>query len=689
MRVLVAWILAFGLVAAPAMAKAGRTSDETVAKANSDNDAAAKGKTDETAAASKTDSTTSATTPAKAESPALEAEFQQLRDLLETQAAQLKAQSEQLKQQQQKMEALEKQLNAASSAAAGPAGAVAGSESSSSAPSAPSGPSSGIITASVGNSGIHTTSPAAPAQDMSKGDEPAALHFKGITITPGGFMAAETVWRSKALSADVNTPFNSAPMPGASNSNLSEFNASGRQSRVSMLAEGKLSDVKIGGYYEADFLGAGSASNSNQSNSYVFRQRQFWAQAAFDNGFKVTGGQMWSLVTETTKGMDNRTEALPNTIDAQYNVGFSWARQYGLRFTKDFGDKFWLGFAVEGAQTTFTVHGNPTQSITTGATTVSCPDPGVGTCSAAGTVAVGGTTTVYTNFLLGATGASGGLYNPLANYSYNPGPDLVFKAALEPGFGHYEVFGVVSEFRDRIFPCEVGTITPTTPCTFDPTVTAPGANDAYNDSRTGGGAGANARWALFQKHVDLGFHFFGGSGIGRYGSGGLPDGTIRPDGTLALLRNYQSLGTLQFHITPKLDLNLNAGGEYSARAAYIKSGATPNEGYGAQAFSNAGCYTEVSPTTTVPAGTTGSQGYIAGGLANCTADTRNLIEGTAGFWYRFYKGPKGTIQFGSQYSYYVRNTWSGVAPASGPGTGDTTPHGVENMWFTSFRYYLP
>jgi hypothetical protein len=675
MRVLVAWILGLGLVASPAMAKAGRTSDDTVAKANSDNDAAAKSKTDETAATSKTDSTASATTPAKAESPALEAEFQQLRDLLESQAAQLKAQSEQLKQQQQKMEALEKQLNVASSA---PAGMVAGSESSSSAASASSGPSSGIITAGVA-SGIHTPNPGAPAQD-AKPDEPTALHFKGITITPGGFMAAETVWRSKALSADVNTPLNSAPMPGASNSNLSEFNASGRQSRISMLAEGKLSNVKIGGYYEGDFLGAGSASNSNQSNSYVFRQRQFWAQAAFDNGFKITGGQMWSLLTETTKGLDNRTEALPNTIDAQYTAGFSWARQYGLRFTKSFGDKFWLGFAVENAQTTFTVHGNPTQSITTGATTVSCP---VSATCPLGTTTVGGTTTVYTNFLLGATGASSGLYNPLANYSYNAAPDLVFKAAWEPGFGHYEVFGVISRFRDRIFPCEIGTVG--NACAIDATQTIPTAADAYNDARTGGGAGANARWNLFQKHVDLGVHFFGGSGIGRYGSAGLSDATIRPDGTIALLRNYQSLGTLQFHITPKFDLNLNGGGEYSARAGYIKSGATPNEGYGAQGLSNAGCYSEVSPTTTVPAGTTGSQGYIAGGLANCTGDTRALIEGSLGFWYRFYKGPKGTIQFGSQYSYYVRHTWEGLPAANGV----TSPHAVENMWFTSFRYYLP
>jgi len=31
-------------------------------------------------------------------------------------------------------------------------------------------------------------------------------------------------------------------------------------------------------------------------------------QAKFDNGWSVTGGQMWSLVTETKKAVDNRSE---------------------------------------------------------------------------------------------------------------------------------------------------------------------------------------------------------------------------------------------------------------------------------------------------------------------------------------------------------------------------------------------
>src|SRR5580698_4360479 len=136
-----------------------------------------------------------------------------------------------------------------------------------------------------------------------------SIRFKGITITPGGFAAAEFVRRTRALAADVNTPFNSLTMPGASQSSLSEFFGSGRQSRISALAEGRLKSAKLSGYVEADFLSAGVTSNNNQSNSYTLRQRQAWGQAALDNGFSVTGGQMWSLVTETKHGVDNRTEA--------------------------------------------------------------------------------------------------------------------------------------------------------------------------------------------------------------------------------------------------------------------------------------------------------------------------------------------------------------------------------------------
>src|SRR5208283_711248 len=127
---------------------------------------------------------------------------------------------------------------------------------------------------------------------------PDALHFMGITLKPGGFLAGESVDRQHGIGGDVNTQFSGIPFSAQTAGELSEFNASGRQSRVSLMAEGKLPHSTLRGYYEADFLSAGTTSNDNQSNSYTFRQRQAWAQAELKSNWIFTGGQMWSLATE-------------------------------------------------------------------------------------------------------------------------------------------------------------------------------------------------------------------------------------------------------------------------------------------------------------------------------------------------------------------------------------------------------
>ncbi len=488
-------------------------------------------------------------------------------------------------------------------------------------------------------------------------ENPLAIHYKGITLTPGGFLAAEFVRRSRALGADINTPFNSLTMPGASQSYMSEFFGSGRQSRFSLLAQGKLKSATLSGYYEGDFLSAAVTSNNNESNSYPFRQRQAWGQAALDSGWTVTGGQMWSLVTETHHGVDNRTEAVPLTIDPQYTVGFSWARQYAVRVSKDFGNKFWLAASMENSQATLTTHSNED------------------------------------NFLIGSAGASGGLYNsaistcsssinstatsvtttctPIAGYSFNPSPDFIVKAVAEPGFGHYEIFGLNTNFRDRIFPC--GGVSSTTVCNGK---TGPSALGAFNDTRNGGGFGANARWTL-AKHLDFGLHFLGGKGIGRYGTSTLPDTAIRADGAFNLVKSAQGLGTLEWH-GPKLDVYFNGGVEYAGRAYDYDPILNKYVGYGAPAFNSYGCYTETQPAV--------NNGFAPGSLADCTADTRALLEGTGGFWYRFYSGPKGRFQFGAQYSYVTRETWYGVGFTKGTALA---PSGLDNMVFTSLRYYIP
>ena len=497
-------------------------------------------------------------------------------------------------------------------------------------------------------------------------ESPLALHYKGITITPGGFAAAEFVRRTRALGADINTPFNSLTMPGASQSSLSEFFGSGRQSRISALAEGRLKDAKLSGYVEADFLSAGVTSNNNESNSYTLRQRQAWGQAAMDNGWSVTGGQMWSLVTETKHGLDNRTEATPMTIDPQYTVGFSWARQYGLRLVKNFDNKLWFGVSMENAQATLSTHNNGN------------------------------------NYLIGSEGAGGGLYNsavtncttannpvvggaPIttcslaASYAFNPSPDIIAKAAFEPGFGHYELYGIYARFRDRVFPCgEVVIIAPATngPCP-NGAGTGPNGMGATNVSTNGGGIGGNARWSFAQKRVDFGIHGLTGRGIGRYGTSGLADTAVKADGDLNLIRSYQGLVTIEWH-SPKLDVYLNGGGEYAGRATDFDPVTGKYVGYGSPFFSNKGCYTETAPSI--------GGGFFPGGLSSCTSDTRALFEGTVGFWYRLYSGPKGRLQWGPQFSYVTRQTWSGTGFTPGVGV---SPEGVDGMVFTSFRYYLP
>ena len=499
-----------------------------------------------------------------------------------------------------------------------------------------------------------TTTPGLNLQDTPAQSNPnpmespvVSIHFRGITITPGGFAEAAFVRRSRALGADLTTPFNSLTMPGASQNSLSEFFGSARQSRPTIYVDGRLKNVEFSSYISGDFLSAGVTSSATQTNSYTFRLRQAWGQAKFDNGWSFLGGQMWSLVTENkasiapSDDVGKTNDARPMTIDPGYNVGFTFARQYGIRLTKAFGDKVAFAVAMENAQGTLTTHGNGD------------------------------------NFLLGEAGASN-TYNTTSNYTFNPSPDIIAKLAFDPGFGHYEVYGLYDRFRDRVFPCgEIAN--PTTATCGGSSGVGVNALGAYNASKNGGAIGANARWYFDNKHIVFGIHGFGGSGVGRYGAAQLSDLAINADGTVHLIKDLQGLTTLEWH-GKKLDLYAYTGAEYAARTADFDPISGKEVGYGAPLFNNSGCYTETAPTV--------DTGFTPGTLANCTSDTRAVIEGTAGFWYRFYNGPRGKFQFGTQYSYVTRQTWSGVGPA-GAGQPGVTPEGLDGMVYTSFRYYLP
>ncbi len=451
---------------------------------------------------------------------------------------------------------------------------------------------------------------------------PIAMKYKDIYITPGGFLAAETVDRQRATGGGLNTAFGAIPFSGSSLGHQNEFDATGRQSRITLLAEGKYSTATIGGYYEADFLSAGTTSNNNESNSYTLRQRQMWARYQNTGGLTVVGGQMWSFLTLDTVGMENRYEAIPLTIDPQYVPGFIWTRQYGFRVYQNlFHKKAFAGVALENPQTTFGGQG------------------------------------FSNNFVLGTAGNPGGLLNPTTNYSINMAPDVIAKVAVEPGFGHYEVAGIATFLRDRVYP----NASPVNPAS---------AVGAYNDSKVAGGVEA-AAWLPFHKGLyDFGLRGLYGQSVGRYGAGGLPDTTVHPNGTLAPLHNVVALFSAELH-PGKWDLYEYYGGDYAGRAAYVNAAGAP-VGYGSSAFNNSGCETETVPS---------SSPYSPGGQANCANDTRAIINETVGFWYNFYRGSKGKLVFGMQYNYAQRKLWSGL--------GGIQPEANDNMFWTSFRYYIP
>jgi hypothetical protein len=463
---------------------------------------------------------------------------------------------------------------------------------------------------------------------------PDVINFKGVTISPtGSFLAAETVWRTAATAGDINTPFTGIPLDHSQAAGISEFYGSGRQSRLAIKAIGKLPKFTLTGYYEMDWLSAGVTSNNNQSNSYTLRQRQLWADILLANGWDFSGGQGWSLATETTAGLTRSSEILPSTIDAQYTAGFVWTRQYSFRVSKNIGKKIFLGAALENPETL-----NPAGQ------------------------------NLPTNYLIGAGGTGGGLYNLNANYSFNFSPDFVVKAAIEPGWGHWELFGIERNFRNRVYP------------NSNPATGAPiNSVGAYNNNEIGAGIGGGFRGPILNKKVTIGLKGLWGQGVGRYGSSTIADVTVRPNGQLSPLHGFSALSTVELNPTPRLNIYMNYGGDYIDRDYVFSSAMNKQVGYGARSTDMSGCLVE-------PVTATGNPAADPTAPLLCGNNNKDVQEFTAGYWYNIYNGPRGRLRTGLQYAWFERNLWSGNGGTANPGNG---AKGDDNMVWTSLRYYLP
>ncbi len=432
------------------------------------------------------------------------------------------------------------------------------------------------------------------------------IYFKGVKITPGGFIEAAGVYREHNLASDVATPFNAIPYAITRAGHAEELRATARQSRITGLVEGDVNpDLKLSAYAEFDFLGAAQTANSNESNSFNLRTRVIYGTMDWaKEGVHLLAGDEWSLVTMNSKGITPRNEVLPPNIDAQYNVGYVWARQPQFRVTKDFLNKtLWAAVSVENPQTTF---GGSAPAAA-----------GVITSINNGANFFGGDTgTLATTTVNGVVTAVSGVAP--ATQSLNHVPDVVGKlAAEEDVFGHHlhaEVFGLYRSFYEQ----------------FGTTL----KSNTLNVGSIGGGLATQIVPGL----LDVQVTGITGKGVGRYGTSGLPDIAFTPSGKITAIQETAGLVTATLHATKTLDLYFVGGEEQDERPDGGKGS------YGSFNAVNLGCGIEASTLT-------------------CTGNTRRLSELTFQAWDKAFTGPWGQIRLGLQYSYVAREGFSGIGGA--------------------------
>jgi hypothetical protein len=441
-------------------------------------------------------------------------------------------------------------------------------------------------------------------------ENPLTLHYKGLQISPGGFLAAETVFRTRNENSDMGSSFGSLPFDGVANASLSEFHVSARASRASLLLKTKFGENSLTGFYEIDWYGV-TAANDNKSNSYSPRQRQLWVRSDFQNGWSLTTGQMWSLMVQHKVGIQTQNEysAPGDLIEGSFVLGHVWERQTGFRIVKNFNNKTFLGFALENPQTTYSATNAPANIF--------------------GLQSSSNATSPSSDVIPYASGIAAG-------FSTDTAPDLIAKAAFDPGWGHYEVKSIGRFFRTR--------------------------ENGITYKTEGGGLGASSKMPLTRK-LDFNSEGLIGEGIGRYSSGGGPDITVRPNGSPVLIHQLQLMSGFEYRPTLRLSTYAFEGNEYYQRAAYVNA-AGQGVGYGSPLINNSECEVEVP----------------AAGTPSCSAQNRDMNQVIGGFWFRFFRGPNGTMQYGMNAEHLRRDTWHAVGGA---------PKGSDTIVETSVRYVLP
>jgi hypothetical protein len=520
MRLVLGFILTVALSVLPTMAVASGEGNSSSADATASDASTSK------ASAGATAKMDAAAEPSKS---SFESEIEELRDLLQTQA-------KQLKDQQQKVQLLEEQLKASNTPrenlAAAPGTAVPATFSVSAASStipAASTPQPVMATPQGG-----AAAPASPLQ----------LQIGNAFITPVGFMDFTGVFRNHNAGGGIGSNFAAIPYEFPTSTtginllnHATEARLNMQNSRLGLRVDAMVKGAHVIGYMESDFLGNNPGNVSVSSNSNTLRSRLYWVDVAKDK-WEFLGGQTWSLITPGRSGISPLPGNLffSQDIDVNYQVGLSWGRIPEFRFVYHPSSKAAIAFALDNQeQYVGGSAGGPKITLPTGATVVN-----------------------------GVTGLPGSQLNDGSTGTNTPQlfPDLIVKVALDPSPKfHVEFGGVERQFR------------------VDVNSTTSSSSPIVHQSLTGGGAFLNLNFQLFNGFRVLTNNYWSEAG-GRYIFGQVPDVIIRPDGSLSAINAYSTVSGFEYTHKNTL-LYSYYGGVYADRNVATVNGA--QYGYGVDA----------------------------------------------------------------------------------------------------------
>lgn len=537
--------------------------------------------------------------------PPKESRLDRLERAVEAQQQQIQQLRQELQVRDQVMQQMQQRLEQTTAAAS------AGSASASKAAAAASEASQlqdevKSLRSDVSDLRANSTNTALSLQDSQKSvaalESPLAIHFKGVTLTPGGFMDLTSIFRTTNVGSGIGTSFGSIPynntLPQAA---LTESRFSAQNSRLSLKVNAKFGATDLTGYVESDFLGFQPANANQTSNSDSFRLRLYFIDLKRGK-LEVQGGQMWTWMTPNRVGLSPMPSDIfySQNMDTNYQVGLTWARQPAFRVAYHPTNWWAFGVSIE----------NPEQFVPS---SVSLPNSTFASQFDNGS---------------GSTSASSSGTNPATP---NLHPDVIVKTAfdtkVEGKAMHVEAAGLARSFK-----------------VFNNLV-APGATNTISE----GSGSLNVNLEVIKNLHLIGNSFYGCGG-GRYIFGLGPDVIVKGNGHLSCVHSGSGIGGFEWQTTPKFMVYGYYGGAYYQRSFDLiaaGTGATPN---------GAPC-----AAANPPAGFN-CVGFGFPGSSNSA--NRAIQEGTIGFIPTLWTSPKhGKLQLITQYSYLTRAPWYFAAPS--------------------------